>query len=88
LARVRSLELTDPTIDLLRAHRVLHAEQVLANATASPYDDVIFCDASTELLRGRKVTTLQLNALLRRAGRPSDLLLVTAVGSRPAVWCK
>jgi len=34
-------------------------------------DDLVFCDDAGEPLWGRHVTTLQLKALLRRAGLPS-----------------
>jgi hypothetical protein len=57
-------------------------------------DDLVFCDPSGEPLWGRHVTTLQLKALLRRAGLPPirfhDLrhtfaTLQLAAGSNPKI---
>jgi hypothetical protein len=66
----RSIDLTDPTIDVLRSHRARQAERMLALGHALTDDDLIFCDASGEPLWGRHVTTLWLKALLRDAGLP------------------
>jgi len=66
----RSIDLTDPTIDVLRSHRARQAERMLALGHALTDDDLIFCDASGEPLWGRHVTTLSLKGLLRDAGLP------------------
>ncbi len=66
----RAIDLTGPTLDLLRTHRARQAERLLAMGHALTDDDLIFCDATGEPLWGRHVTTLQLKALLRRAGLP------------------
>ena len=63
----RAIDLTGPTLDLLRTHRARQAERLLAIGHALTDDDLIFCDAAGEPLWGRHVTTLQLKALLRRA---------------------
>ena len=66
----RAIDLTGPTLDLLRTHRARQAERLLAMGHALTDDDLIFCDAAGEPLWGRHVTTLQLKALLRRAELP------------------
>ena len=44
---------------------------MLAHGHGLTDDDLVFCDVSGEPLWGRHVTTLQLKALLRRAGLPA-----------------
>ncbi len=66
----RSIELTDATLDVLRAHRDRQAEVVATAGRRLTGDDLIFSDAAGEPLWGRHVTTLGFKALLRRAGLP------------------
>jgi integrase len=66
----RSVEVTDPTLELLRAHWARQAERMLAMGHRMSDDDLVFCDAAGEPLWGRHLTTLQLKALLRQAGLP------------------
>jgi integrase len=66
----RAIDLTGPTLDLLRTHRARQAERLLAIDRALTDDDLIFCDAAGEPLWGRHVTTLQLKTLLGRADLP------------------
>ena len=66
----RAIDLTAPTLEVLRAHHARQAERLLAMGHALTDDDLIFCDAAGEPLWGRHVTTLQLKALLRRAKLP------------------
>ena len=66
----RSIELTDATLDVLRAHRDRQAEVVATAGRRLTGDDLIFADAAGEPLWGRHVTTLGFKALLRRAGLP------------------
>jgi integrase len=66
----RAIDLTAPTIDLLRAHRARSAERMLALGHALTDDDLVFCDDAGQPLWGRHVTTRQLKPLLRDAGLP------------------
>jgi Phage integrase family len=66
----RSIELTDATLDVLRAHRDRQAEVVATASRRLTGDDLLFSDAAGEPLWGRHVTTLGFKALLRRAGLP------------------
>jgi hypothetical protein len=66
----RSIELTDATLDLLRAHRDRQAEVVATAGRRLTGDDLVFSDAAGEPPWGRHVTTLGFKALLRRAGLP------------------
>jgi integrase len=56
----RSIEVTDPTIEMLRAHWARPAERLLANGHRMTEDDLVFCDAAGEPLWGRHLTTLSL----------------------------
>jgi hypothetical protein len=42
----RSIDLTDPTLDLLRGHRARQTERMLAVGHGLTEDDFVFCDAS------------------------------------------
>jgi integrase len=66
----RSVELTDPTLDVLRAQRDRQARAFGSAGRRLTGDDLIFADATGEPLWGRHVTTLSFKALLRRAGLP------------------
>ncbi|HUH03805.1 MAG TPA: site-specific integrase, partial [Kofleriaceae bacterium] len=66
----RAVDLTPPTIDLLRAQRARNAERMLAVGHALTDDDLVFCDDAGQPLWGRHVTTRQLKPLLRNAGLP------------------
>ena len=66
----RSIELTDATLDVLRAHRDRQAEAAAASRRLTG-DDLDLSDAAGEPLWGRHVTTLEFKALLRRAGLPT-----------------
>ena len=55
----------------MRAHWARQAERLLASRHRVTDDDFVSCDAAGEPLWGRHVTTLQLKALLRRAGLPA-----------------
>ncbi len=66
----RAIDLTDPTLDLLRSHQSRQDEQRRALGRRPTDDDLVFCDSSGEPLWGRHVTTLQLKGLLRRADLP------------------
>lgn len=69
----RAIEVTDPTIEMLRTHWARQAERMLATGHAMTDDDLVFCAAAGEPLWGRHLTTLQLKALLRRADLPPIL---------------
>ena len=66
----RAVALTDPTIDLLRAHRAHQAERLLAIGHRVTDDDFVFCDDAGEPLWGRHVTTREFGPLLRQAELP------------------
>jgi integrase len=66
----RSIDLTDPTLEVLRTHRIRQAEQLLTIGHRVTGDDLIFTDASGDPLWGRHVTTRQLQPLLRGAELP------------------
>lgn len=66
----RAIDLTVPTLELLRAHRTRQAERLLAMGHRLTADDLIFCDVAGEPLWGRHVTTRQLKSLLRWAELP------------------
>ncbi len=66
----RSVALTDPTIDLLRAHRARQAERLLATGHRVTDDDFVFSDDAGEPLWGRHVTTREFGPLLRQAELP------------------
>lgn len=66
----RSVTLTEPTLDLLRAHRAHQAERLLAIGHRTTDDDFVFCDDAVEPLWGRHVTTRQFGPLLRQAELP------------------
>jgi hypothetical protein len=66
-----AIEITDPTLDLLRTHWTRQAERLLATGHRMTDDDLVFCDAAGEPLWGRHLTTISLKALLRRAGLPA-----------------
>ena len=62
--------LTDPTLDLLRAHRAHQAERLLAIGHRITDDDFVFSDDAGEPLWGRHVTTREFGPLLRQAELP------------------
>ena len=66
----RAIDLTAPTLDLLRTHRARTAERMLAVGHALTDDDLVFCDDAGQPLWGRHVTTRQLKPLLRDADLP------------------
>ena len=66
----RAIDLTAPTIDVLRAHRARRAERMLAVGHALTDDDLVFCDDAGQPLWGRHITTRKLKLLLRDAGLP------------------
>jgi integrase len=66
----RSVDLTGPTLEALRAHRIRQAERLLAIGHRVTDDDLIFTDAVGDPLWGRHVTTRELQPLLRDAGLP------------------
>ncbi len=66
----RSVTLTDPTIDLLRAHRAHQAERLLAIGHRLTDDDFLFSDDAGDPLWGRHVTTREFGPLLRQAELP------------------
>ena len=66
----RAVALTEPTIDLLRAHRAHQAERLLAIGHRVTDDDFVFSDDGGEPLWGRHVTTREFQPLLRQAELP------------------
>ncbi|MBA3586373.1 MAG: site-specific integrase [Chloroflexi bacterium] len=66
----RAIDLTPPTLDVLRAHRIRQAKALLGIGHRATVDDLIFTDAAGDPLWGRHVTTRQLRPLLRRAELP------------------
>ncbi|MDQ5839706.1 MAG: site-specific integrase [Chloroflexota bacterium] len=68
---LRTIELTAPTVDSLRAHRVRQARALLAIRHRLTDDDLMFTDASGAPLHGRHVTQRHLAPLLRAAGLPA-----------------
>jgi integrase len=66
----RSVTLTEPTLDLLRAHRAHQAERLLTIGHRTTDDDFVFSDEAGEPLWGRHVTTREFGPLLRRAELP------------------
>ncbi len=66
----RSIDLTDPTLDLLRTHRAHQAERRLAIGHRVTDDDFVFSDDAGEPLWGRHVTTREFGPLLRQAELP------------------
>jgi len=66
----RPIDLTEPTLEVLRAHRIRQAEALLATGHRVTDDDLIFTDATGDPLWGRQVTTRELRPLLRRAELP------------------
>ena len=66
----RPIDLTEPTLEVLRAHRFRQAEALLATGHRVTDDDLIFTDATGDPLWGRQVTTRELRPLLRRAELP------------------
>ena len=68
--RRRSIEVADPTIEMLRAHRARQAERLLANRHRMTDDDLVFCDPAGEPLWGRLLTALSLKPILRRRYGP------------------
>jgi hypothetical protein len=68
--RERSVTLTDPSVDLLRAHRAHQAERLLAIGHRVTDDDFVFCDDAGEALWGRHVTTRVFQPVLRSAELP------------------
>lgn len=88
----RTIELTDPTVTMLRAHRRRRAKHFLRLGHRLTADDLIFIDDSGMPLHGRHVTERNLRSLLRSAGLPEirfhDLrhtyaTLQLAVGTSP-----
>jgi hypothetical protein len=83
LTSARSIDLTGPSLDLLRTHRVRQAERMLALGHRLTDGDLIFCDDTGEPLWGRHVTTRHLQPLLRRADLPSSASRTWATPSPP-----
>jgi hypothetical protein len=48
----RSIEVTDPTLELLRAHWARQVERLLATGHRLTDDDLVFCDAAGAPLWG------------------------------------
>ena len=66
----RSIDLTDPTLAVLRAHRVRQAEQLLAIGHRVIDGDLVFTDAAGEPLQGNHLAERELRPLLVAAGLP------------------
>jgi len=88
----RTIELTDPTVTMLRAHRRRRAKHFLRLGHRLTADDLIFTDDSGMPLHGRHVTERNLRSLLRSAGLPeirfhdlrhTSATLQLAVGASP-----
>jgi integrase len=88
----RTIELTDPTVKVLRAHRRRRAKHFLRLGHRLTADDLIFTDDGGMPLHGRHLTERHLRPLLREAGLPEirfhDLrhtyaTLQLAVGTNP-----
>jgi len=88
----RTIELTDPTVAMLRAHRRRRAKHFLRLGHRLTADDLIFTDDSGMPFHGRHVTERNLRSLLRSAGLPeirfhdlrhTSATLQLAVGASP-----
>ena len=66
----RAIDLTEPSLAMLRAHRLRHAERLLAIGHRLRDEDFMFTDATGEPLHGRHVTCRSFYPILQAAGLP------------------
>lgn len=90
----RAIQLTEPTLAVLRAHRIRQAEQLLRIGHRVTDGDFVFLDAAGDPLQGNHLTERELRPLLVAAGLPRirfhDLrhtaaTLLLASGTNPKV---
>lgn len=66
----RAIELTAPTLELLRAHRLRQAEQLFAHGIRVTDESIVFADDAGAPLYGSHLTSRVFHPLLAEAGLP------------------